>query len=135
MPRRAHSPLTPIDGREEIPAFSSEAEEADFWSTHSFGPDLLDEFTAPTDEEAPPARRTRPITVRLDEDVLARIKRLAAQQQKPYQRLMKEMLLVQLAHVERQSQPSLSEEQQAVLDELVRVLRADIARALPSLRA
>jgi predicted DNA binding CopG/RHH family protein len=129
MAHRARAPLVPIHNRDEIPAFASEADEAEFWSTHSFGPELLAEFTSPTAEEAPPTRRTRPITLRIDEELLARIQTLAVQQHKPYQRLMKEMLLAQLTAREQPS--ALNAERAALIDELVGVLRADIERVLP----
>jgi hypothetical protein len=36
--------LIPVNSWEEIPTFVSEAEEADFWDTHCFGPELLKQF-------------------------------------------------------------------------------------------
>lgn len=133
MTQRARAPLVPVNSRDEIPAFASEADEAEFWSTHSFGPELLTEFTSPTAEEAPLTRRTRPITLRIDEELLARIQTLAVQEHKPYQRLMKEMLLDQLTAREQPS--AVNAERAALIDELVEVLRADIERVLPRVPA
>ena len=133
MAHRASAPLVSIHSRDEIPAFATEAEEAEFWSTHSFGPELLAEFTSPAAEEAPPTRRTRPITLRIDEELLERIQTLAVLEHKPYQRLMKEMLLTQLTAREQPSAPDA--ERAALIDELVGILRADIERVLPRVPA
>lgn len=50
--------LIPVESLDEIPAFTSEDEEAEFWSTHSFGEALLEQM-GPLDDVLPPARRRR----------------------------------------------------------------------------
>ena len=101
--------LIPVKRREDIPAFKTEREEADFWATHDLaGPLLQDMRPVPPagDDELPPARsttysRTRPVSVRLDEDFLKRIKALAAKKHKGYQSLLKEFLVERLYEEEK----------------------------------
>lgn len=53
--------LFPVNSLDEIPTFASEAEEAEYWSTHSFGDGLL-ELMQPVpfdDDELPPPRPRR----------------------------------------------------------------------------
>lgn len=54
--------LIPVNRLDEIPAFASEAEEAEFWSTHSFGESLLELMRpVPFDDELPtPQPRRQP---------------------------------------------------------------------------
>ena len=106
----ANGTLVPVGRREDIPRFRNEREEADFWATHDLAGPLLEEMrpVPPNgDDELPPARstptysRTRPISVRLDEDVLKRIKALAAKKRKGYQSLLKEFLVERLYEEEK----------------------------------
>jgi hypothetical protein len=70
--------LKKVNSIEEIPDFASEAEEAEFWSTHSLGEALLDQMEPiPESELSPDIRRTRPVSVRLGEDVVERLESLA----------------------------------------------------------
>src|SRR5690348_16680951 len=83
-PRRRMMTITSWD---EVPAFANEAEESAYWGTHDLGQALLDQMQpVPLDGggELPPARpdnlpapgtgapaaRTRPVSVRMDEDLL-----------------------------------------------------------------
>ena len=43
-----------IHSLEEIPAFKNEAEEADFWATHSLGEELLERMEPIPEEILPP---------------------------------------------------------------------------------
>ena len=91
--RSRAAPLTPLSRWEEVPQFASEAEEQAFWSTHTLGEPLLEQF-APVpvqgDDDLPPASRrpdadqpcTRPVAIRLDRDVLRRLRALAAKKGK-----------------------------------------------------
>src|SRR6266496_968095 len=91
----------PVERREDIPVFKNEDEEAEFWATHAIAGALLEEMQPVPldgDDELPPARstvvspRTRPVSVRLDGDILRRLKVLAAKKRKGYQSLLKEFL-------------------------------------------
>jgi hypothetical protein len=102
--------LIPVTRREDIPTFRDERAEADFWATHDLAGALLEEMQPVPpegDDDLPPARststysRTRPISVRLDEDFLKRIKALAARKHKGYQSLLKEFLVERLYEEEK----------------------------------
>jgi hypothetical protein len=58
MIRMREEDLIPIESLEEIPVFANEDEEADFWSTHSFGEKLLEQMR-PLDDVLPVRRRRR----------------------------------------------------------------------------
>ena len=99
-----------INSWDEMPNFADEEEEAEFWATHDTGKALLDQMQpVPLDGggELPPARstssysRTRPVSVRLDEDVLRRLKAVAAKKRKGYQSLLKEFLVERLYEEEK----------------------------------
>jgi uncharacterized protein (DUF4415 family) len=100
----------PVERREDIPVFTSEDEEAESWATHGIAGALLEEMQpVPRDGDAelPPARstsvtpRTRPISVRLDGDVLRRLKVLATKKGKGYQSLLKEFVVERLYEEEK----------------------------------
>jgi hypothetical protein len=102
--------LIPVERREDIPSFADEREEAAFWATHDLAGALLDEMQpVPLDggDELPPARassvtpRTRPVSVRLDRDILRRLKVLAAKKHKGYQSLLKEFVVERLYEEEK----------------------------------
>lgn len=91
-----------IQSPEEIPTFTSEKAEAEFWATHSLGDHFLDRLGPVPDAELPPVSpRTRPIAVRLDQDVLTRLKHLAQKKGKGYQTLLKEFVLERLYEEEK----------------------------------
>jgi len=91
-----------IQSREEIPQFANEAEEAEFWATHSLGEQFLAEMDALPEDVLPPVRpRTQPISLRLDSDVLERVRALAEAKHKGYQTLIKEFLVERLYEEEK----------------------------------
>jgi hypothetical protein len=93
-----------IQSWSEVPQFTSEAEEAEYWRTHSLGEDLLEQMRPLTDEGLPPPRpRTRPIAVRFDEDILRRLKALARAKHKGYQTLLKEFVVERLYEEEKRA--------------------------------
>ena len=98
--------LIPVE-LEDIPAFTSEAEEHQFWSTHSFGPKMLAAATSVPlegDEWAPPARpRTLAVPIRFGADVIARTKALAVKRNTGYQTLIKEFVLERLYEEEKRA--------------------------------
>ena len=88
----------------QVPRFSSEAEEAEWWQTHSLGQELLDEMgpvPLSEDEASQPRPRTRPVGVRFDEWTLQRLKRLAVRRHKGYQSLLKEFIIERLYEEEK----------------------------------
>ena len=71
----------------ETPNFKTEAEEAAWWDAHSeLITDLLIKHGKPA------AARTKPVTIRLPEQDIARAKRIARQQGIKYQPLLKSLL-------------------------------------------
>jgi predicted DNA binding CopG/RHH family protein len=95
-------PKVVIHSWSEVPAFASEAEEAEFWATHALGDELLDQMDETPEGLLPPARpRTRPIAVRFDESTVRRIKALAARRHKGYQTLLKEFVAERLYEEEK----------------------------------
>ncbi len=98
----SHKKLKEIQSLEEIPDFTSEAEEAEFWATHSLGERLLDQMEPVPEDELPPSRPpTKPIAIRFDEDVLRRLKSLAKVKHKGYQTMLKEFVIERLYEEEK----------------------------------
>jgi predicted DNA binding CopG/RHH family protein len=85
----------------EIPRFETEAEEVEFWETHCLGDELLAQMGPIPEDEVPIRRRTRPIAVRFDEDIIGRMKTLAARKGKGYQSLLKEFVVERLHEEEK----------------------------------
>jgi uncharacterized protein (DUF4415 family) len=91
-----------IHSRDEIPEFVNEAEEAEFWATHTLGEEFLAKMEPIPEDVLPPARpRTQPISLRLDNDVLERVRALAEIKHKGYQTLIKEFLVERLYEEEK----------------------------------
>jgi predicted DNA binding CopG/RHH family protein len=91
---------------DEIPAFESEAEEAEFWSTHSLA-DIWDQLEPLEIEISPRARRVtlqrtrkKPVTLRLEERQIALAKRLAHAKSLSYQALMRSWISEGIARME-----------------------------------
>lgn len=92
-----------IRSEEEIPDFETEEEEAEFWSTHSFSEEYLEKMgPVPEGVLPPPTRsRTKPISLRFDDDVLQRLKAVAETKHKGYQTLLKEFVTERLYEEEK----------------------------------
>jgi hypothetical protein len=90
-----------IQSFEEVPSFATEAEEAEYWATHSLGQSALDQMEPLPDDLLPTRPRTRPVAVRFEEDVLRRLKTVAAKKHKGYQTLLKEFVIERLYEEER----------------------------------
>ena len=104
MARRANDDLTPVESLDDIPAFANEDEEAEYWSTHSFGERLLDQMGPIEDGSLPPPReRTRPVAIRFDDDVIGRLKTVARLKHKGYQTLLKEFVVERLYEEEKRA--------------------------------
>ena len=94
--------LIEIDSEAEIPRFANEAEEAEFWGTHSFSERFLAEHPPIELDWLPPVRpRTTPVAIRFDQDVVQRLKALAAKKHKGYQTLLKEFVSERLYEEEK----------------------------------
>ena len=95
--------LIEIHSLDEIPEFANEAEEAEFWASHAFGQEVLDQM-GPLDDVLPPARpNTRRVSMRLDEDTLARLAALAEVKGKPPERLIEEFVVERLYEEEKRA--------------------------------
>lgn len=87
---------------DEVPAFASESEEAEYWATHNLGEELLAQMRPDADPELPPPRpRTKPIAIRFDESTITRVKILAERRGKGYQTLVKEFITERLYEEEK----------------------------------
>lgn len=93
--------LKEIHSWDEVPAFASEREEAEFWSTHALGEELLVEDLE-GDPMLPTSRpRTTPVSIRFDADTLGRLKRLAHHRRRGYQTMVKEFVAERLYEEEK----------------------------------
>ncbi len=94
--------LIEINSPEEIPDNMTEAEAAEFWSTHSMSEAFIDNAEPVPEHELPtPRPRTRPVSLRLDDDVLGRLKYVAKKKNKGYQTLLKEFVVERLYEEEK----------------------------------
>jgi hypothetical protein len=99
---RAADELIEIHRLEDVPEFASEADEREFWDTHSFSEELLEQLREPEPDWLPPPRpRTKPVAVRFDADTLARLKVVARKKHKGYQTLLKEFVMERLYEEEK----------------------------------
>jgi hypothetical protein len=90
-----------VHSLDEIPSFSSEAEEAIFWDTHEMSDELWDSLPSAEDQLPPPRPRTKPVAVRFDPDTIGRLKALADRKHKGYQTLLKEFVMERLYEEEK----------------------------------
>ncbi len=98
----ARKDMKEINSPGEIPENMTEAEEAEFWSTHSLSERFFDEAEPIPEGILPPPRpRTRPISLRLDDDVLRRLKDVARKKNKGYQTMLKEFVVERLYEEEK----------------------------------
>lgn len=96
----------PVERWEEVPQFASETEEQAFWDAHTLGDGLLRQMErgGPDDLRAVRTRvatRSRTIAVRFEDDVLQRVRALAAKKHMGYQTLLKEFVLERLYEEEK----------------------------------
>lgn len=83
----------------DIPEFESTAEERAFWETHAFSEELLERTSQKQKPfDLPAKRRTRSatVTVRIEEDTLARLRQLAEKKGMGYQTLLKSFVVERL---------------------------------------
>jgi predicted DNA binding CopG/RHH family protein len=92
--------MTLVHTMDEIPVFASEDEEHRFWQTHELADELW-EALPPVPEAELPQPRTKPVPVRFDEDVVRRVKALAAKRHTGYQTLLKQFVVERLYEEEK----------------------------------
>jgi uncharacterized protein (DUF4415 family) len=98
-----YEPPNEIQSWDEVPDFQDEEEEHRFWQSHSLGDALLTQMAASEGDPRLPAPRGRgagraqPISLRLDPDVLQRLKAIAQRQGIGYQTLLKQWVVDRLA--------------------------------------
>ena len=92
-----------VYSEDDIPSFKSEREEHDFWSTHAFSEEFIDRAAAKGEDiPMPPVhKRSVSTSLRLDEDTLKRLRRLARKKGKGYQTLLKEFVVERLYEEEK----------------------------------
>ncbi|GMA14078.1 hypothetical protein E5F05_18455 [Deinococcus metallilatus] len=96
------SEFTIITDMSQIPAFTSEAEEAEFWGTHSLAEHLLSREHTNTDLLLPTRpRKSRPTSIRLGTDLERRLCHLAELKGTSYQTLLKEFVLERVYEEEK----------------------------------
>lgn len=101
--------LIPVHDPSEIPAFQTEAEEAEFWATHSLGDGMLN--AAQQDEKTqamlaqlpkrPRPAKSNPTSLRLGVDLERRLRHLAELKGTTYQTLLKEFVLERVYEEEK----------------------------------
>ncbi|MBA3473991.1 MAG: hypothetical protein H0T57_12325 [Rubrobacter sp.] len=88
-----------IKSWDEVPSFASEKEEQAWWDEHDISEELLETFGPVPEGELPPPRektvtrpRKGPISVRMENDLVNRLKVLAAVKGVGYQTLMRQFV-------------------------------------------
>ena len=88
-----------IKSWDEVPSFASEKEEQAWWDEHDISEELLETFGPVPEGELPPPRektvtrpRKGPISVRMENDLVNRLKALAAVKGVGYQTLLRQFV-------------------------------------------
>jgi hypothetical protein len=82
-----------VSDLQSIPPFKTEADESGFWANHRLSDELLARMGPFPDGLLPPARaKSRLISIRIDEELLARAKELAGRRRVAYQTLLKQFI-------------------------------------------
>ena len=77
----------------DIPAFETEKEEQEFWSTHEPSEEMLEQMSpAGAGPLPPPRRRKQLLSIRMEGDLLNRLKALAAVKDTGYQTLLRQFV-------------------------------------------
>jgi hypothetical protein len=100
MPDTYQRNMKTIQRLDDVPTFTSEAEEAAFWAIHEFSDELLAQM-GDVPEAFLPRPRTKRIPVRFDEDTVQRLKVLATKRHKGNQTLLKEFVVERLYEEEK----------------------------------
>jgi predicted DNA binding CopG/RHH family protein len=94
--------ITSID---QIPQNMSDSEAAEFWSNHTMSEELLEASIIDEEDHDLPKRKSSTISIRIDEDLLLRIRNLARIRRKGYQTLIKEFLIERTYEEEKKIPP------------------------------
>ncbi len=103
MPARKKN-MSTVGSWSDVPKFTTEADEAEWWSTHQPGDELLTQMKPgplTTEEHAARSARTHPVAIRFDDATLERVRALAHRRHKGYQTLLKEFVVERLYEEEK----------------------------------
>lgn len=106
-PEKTDDGFSIIYDKRDIPAFTSEAEEADYWATHTYSEELLSGFQSEPRAPGLPTPRsrgkkgTRSTSLRLEQNVTERLRVLAERKGTAYQTLLKQFVLERLYEEEK----------------------------------
>jgi hypothetical protein len=82
-----------IKSWKDIPAFETEKEEQEFWSTHEPSQEMLDQMSPAGVGPLPPPRpRKQLLSIRMEGELLNRLKALAAVKDTSYQTLLRQFV-------------------------------------------
>lgn len=88
-----------IKSWDEVPTFASEGEEQAWWDEHDVSEELLETFAPVPEDELPTPRgktitrpRKTPVSVRMEEDLVDRLRALAAVKGIGYQTLLRQFV-------------------------------------------
>jgi predicted DNA binding CopG/RHH family protein len=94
-----------INESSQIPQNMTEDETVKFWETHAMSEELLDASYIEDEDDLPPPRKqsstTKPINVRIENDLLKRLQRIAEIKEIPYQTLLKQFVTERLYEEEK----------------------------------
>ena len=96
--------LKEINSWDEVPAFASEDEEADFWGSHSFGPGLTAEAEAGAldfDDILPPPGTAFGLSLGFSADVAQRLRALAKKKRLDYVAMTRTFVMERLYEEEK----------------------------------
>jgi uncharacterized protein (DUF4415 family) len=92
----------PLTDPSQVSSNMTEEQAREFWASHEVTEEYLKKAGPVPQEDLPEFRpRTKPVSVRLDADVLRRLKKLAELKNKGYQTLLKEFIAERLYEEER----------------------------------
>lgn len=102
-PEKTEDGFTIIYRHDQLPEFGSEAEEREFWETHTWSEEMMDVAAREADTYPLPPVRTRStaVNVRFEDDILRRLKRLARMKGMGYQTLLKTFVQERLYEEEK----------------------------------
>jgi predicted DNA binding CopG/RHH family protein len=85
--------LKKIHSIDEIPKHMSEDEAAEFWGSHAMSEELLEASILDDQDDLPRRGGAKSISIRLDQDLLSRLQKMAKRKHMGYQTLMKQFLI------------------------------------------
>lgn len=104
MAKRKQKMMT-VNRWEDVPDNMTEAEEHEFWTTHSLGEGLLEQMQPVKDADFPPTRTptsSKRISIVFETDTLKRLKQIAREREMGYQTLLKTYVTERLYEEEKQ---------------------------------